>query len=74
MERPEDLKDVQGRYGYEKKRREGADEEEAFLYARERARDYSRGMVDWQRAKEQEENSLHSVYRRLLAIRKGFLL
>ena len=70
VERPEDLKDVQGRYGYEKKRREGADEEEAFLYARERARDYSRGMVDWQRAKEQEENSLHSVYRRLLAIRK----
>lgn len=66
---PKDLKDVQGRYGYEKKLKEGENEEKAFLYARERTRDYSRGMVDWRKAQEQGEDSLLYVYRKLLEIR-----
>lgn len=67
VERPEDLKDVQGKYAYEKMKKEG--EEKALLYAKERSRDYSRGMVDWQMVGNQSENSLLSLYRKLLKIR-----
>lgn len=42
-----DLKDAQGRYAYEKMLSAGAGEEEAFLYAKERARDYARALIDW---------------------------
>lgn len=69
VDSPEDLKDIQGRYGYEKKLREGEDEEAAFRYAKERARDYSRGMIDWSKARE-DGDGLLQVYRRLLQIRR----
>ncbi len=66
-----DLKDIQGRYGYDKKLAEGESEEAAFLYARERSRDYSRGMVEWER--EGDRDSLARAYRKLLDIRKRHL-
>lgn len=71
VESPRDLRDIQGRYGYEKKLAEGEGEEAAFLYARERSRDYARGMVDWER--EKYEDSLVCAYRKLLDIRKSHL-
>lgn len=71
VECPGDLRDIQGRYGYEKKLAEGEREETAFLYARERSRDYSRGMVDWER--EKNGDSLVGAYTKLLEIRKRHL-
>lgn len=67
VEYPEDLKDIQGKYAYEKMRKEG--EEKALLYAKERSRDYSRGMIDWRMENNKSENSLLSLYCRLLEIR-----
>ncbi|MCM1189599.1 MAG: alpha-amylase family glycosyl hydrolase [bacterium] len=71
VEEPADLRDVQGRYAYEKKLREGAGEEEAFLYARQRSRDYSRGMIDWRFAQGKEDAPLLSAYRQLTRLRKS---
>lgn len=68
--KPEDLKDVQGVYGYLKKRREGLSEKEAFAYAAERARDYSRGPVEW--PEPGEETVLQQIYRQLLDIRNKY--
>ncbi len=71
IEKPEDLQDIQGRYGYEKKIREGVGEEEAFEYARKRSRDYSRGMVEWKRLEENaQQNKLFKIYCDLLHIRQ----
>lgn len=67
INRPEDLKDIQGRYGYEKMLSQGADKEEAFAYAKKRARDYSRGMLDWE---QEEKPGLWEVYREMLLVRK----
>lgn len=71
IEKLEDLQDIQGRYGYEKKIQEGLGEEEAFAYARKRSRDYSRGMVDWKRLDgAEQQKKLFKVYQDLLQIRK----
>lgn len=68
---PGDLKDIQGRYGFEKKKKEGKSDEEAFFYALERSRDYSRGMMDWNRINEAGSDSLLHVYQRLLELRNS---
>lgn len=70
VRRPQELRDIQGRYAYEKKLREGADSEEAFLYARQRSRDYSRGMIDWKKTQNMADAPLLSAYRRLTGLRK----
>lgn len=63
-----DLQDAQGKYAYEKLLRLGRTEEEAFCYAKERARDYARGLIDWNREKEGDDG-LRRLYQSLLALR-----
>lgn len=67
---PADIRDIQGRYGYEKKLREGADRETAFAYAKERSRDYSRGMIDWLDVAELDVG-FFKVYQKLLQLRNA---
>ncbi|MDE6064806.1 MAG: hypothetical protein K2G20_09550, partial [Lachnospiraceae bacterium] len=67
IESSQDLQDAQGRYAYEKMLLLGKTEEEAFGYARERARDYARGLIDWDL---QREGSLQELYQSLLTLRR----
>ena len=75
-----DLKDAQGRYAYEKMLSAGAGEEEAFLYAKERARDYARALIDWRHweyPKAQplgcdSDCTLRCLYGKLLKLRREY--
>lgn len=68
IESPLDLKDIQGRYGYAKMLAQGEKEKEAFAYAKKRARDYSRGMLNW---KSKTHPALWDVYQKMLHIRQA---
>lgn len=67
LESIHDLKDTQGKYAYEKQLLSGSSEEEAFRYAKERARDYARALIDWA---DIEQGGLHGLYRELLKLRR----
>ncbi|MBD5498084.1 MAG: glucohydrolase [Lachnospiraceae bacterium] len=67
IESSQDLQDAQGRYAYEKLLLLGKTEEEAFGYARERTRDYARGLIDWDL---QREGGLQELYQSLLTLRR----
>lgn len=69
IESSRDLQDAQGRYAYEKLLLLGKTEEEALRYAKERARDYARGLIDWKLHRE-EEGSLKELYQGLLMLRR----
>lgn len=81
LENSSDLKDAQGRYAYEKLLSAGVGEEEAFSYAKERARDYARALIDWRHWEEStaensqensQENSLTCLYGKLLKLRREY--
>lgn len=67
-----DIQDVQGRYAYEKMLGEGKDEKQAFVYAKKRTRDYSRGLLDWNVFSEKQvfEGPVFLLYKELLALRR----
>lgn len=67
-----DMRDVQGRYAYEKMLGEGKTEKQAFAYAKKRARDYSRGLLNWEDMAEKQilEGTVFLFYKELLALRR----